>query len=132
MTEEERLQVVEYRIQKANSTLAEIPVNIKHGFWVTAVNRMYYACYYAVSALLIQRGINAQTHAGVRQLFGKEFVLSGKVSIAQGRFYSKLFSNRQSGDYEDFIQITEEQVLHFHPQVILFIDTIKSLIYNET
>ena len=46
-----------YRIQKARETIAEVEVQIKNEFWNTAINRMYYACFYAVSALLVKNEI---------------------------------------------------------------------------
>ncbi len=57
MKEEERQALVHYRINKARETFDEIATLSEHKFWNTAVNRMYYACYYAVSALLIDRNI---------------------------------------------------------------------------
>jgi uncharacterized protein (UPF0332 family) len=65
MNNSDRKKLVTYRLNKANHTLKEIDILLKNELWNTAVNRMYYACYYAVSALLINRGIQAQTHAGV-------------------------------------------------------------------
>lgn len=57
MTDEERRALVSLRLQNAKDTLIELPVLIEHGFWNTTVSRMYYACYYAVAALLLKHGI---------------------------------------------------------------------------
>lgn len=43
------------------------------------MNRLYYACYYAVTALLISNGLNATTHAGVRTMLGLKFIKTGLV-----------------------------------------------------
>lgn len=67
MMDEERRSLIALRLQNAKDTLAEIPVHMEHGFWNTAVSRMYYACYYAVAALLLKHGISVKTHAGMRQ-----------------------------------------------------------------
>ena len=80
MTDEERKSLVSIRLQNAKETLDEVPVHIENGFWNTATNRMYYACYYAVAALLLKNGISVKTHSGVRQALGKEFVVTGLVS----------------------------------------------------
>ena len=48
---------IAYRIQRAKETILEVEIHIQNEFWNTAVNRMYYACYYAVGALLIKNGI---------------------------------------------------------------------------
>lgn len=54
MKEEERKELVEYRFSKAKKTLEEVDLHIENELWNTAVNRLYYACYYAVSALLLK------------------------------------------------------------------------------
>ena len=53
MTDQQRVDVVRYRIQNAVATLKEVESHRENGFYNTAVNRMYYACYYAACAWLI-------------------------------------------------------------------------------
>ncbi|MBR7034543.1 MAG: HEPN domain-containing protein, partial [Bacteroidales bacterium] len=48
---------------------------------------MYYACFYAASALLIANEIQVKSHEGVRQQLGLHFVLTGKIPQEQGDFY---------------------------------------------
>jgi uncharacterized protein (UPF0332 family) len=48
---------INYRIQKAKETFSEVEILINNEFWNTSVNRMYYACFYVVSALLIKHNI---------------------------------------------------------------------------
>ena len=45
---------VNYRIKKANETLDEVDLLIRNHYLNTAVNRLYYACFYAVNALLMR------------------------------------------------------------------------------
>lgn len=70
MNDQERKELVHYRINRAKDTLEEVNIHVENELWNTTVNRLYYACYYAVSALLLQHEIKAQTHAGIRQMFG--------------------------------------------------------------
>ena len=128
MTEGERIDLVALRVQNAKATLAEVPVHINNGFWNTATNRMYYACYYMVAALLLQAGVQLKTHAGVRQAFGKEFVLKGLVSREKARFFSILYDYRQTGDYDDFIRMDGEKVKALYPQAVDFIADLEKLI----
>ncbi len=53
---------IKYRIQRANETIGEVCVLIENRFWNTAINRMYYACFYAVSALLAKDKIDVSSH----------------------------------------------------------------------
>lgn len=75
------------------------------------MNRLYYACYYAVGALLIDKKITTSTHAGVRQMFGLHFVKTGTIEKDLGKFYSDIFDLRQAADYEDYVDFTKEDVL---------------------
>lgn len=58
MTPEQRFDIVLYRLNSAKSLLDEIKDHIERGYYNTAMNRMYYACFYAVSELLLQSEID--------------------------------------------------------------------------
>lgn len=110
LSDEERYAVVIYRIQKANSALKEAEGNLQMDFWTVVANRLYYACYYAVSALLIKNGFTAQTHAGVIRLFGLHFITTGLVDKKYSKLYGKLFELRQTGDYDDIYLLEKKDV----------------------
>ena len=131
MTEEQRRDVVQYRLSKALCTLSEIKDHCERGYYNTAVNRMYYACFYAASALLVANHIEVKSHEGVRQMLGKYFVLTGKIPVYLGKFYTLIFSKRSSGDYEDFITYNQKDVEELFPNVEQFIMTIKDLLGTE-
>ena len=86
-------------------------MHISNELWNTSINRLYYSCYYAVSALLIYKDINASTHSGVRLMFGLHFIKPGIISSETGKFFSDIFDLRQTGDYDDFIDFEKEDVL---------------------
>lgn len=128
LTDEQRADIVKYRIENARNTLVEVKSHRDNGFYNTAVNRMYYACYYAARAILTAYCIEAKSHEGVRQQLGLNFVLTGKISQEQGRFYSRLFSKRTTGDYDDFINHTLETVDELYPLAQAFVNTIAELL----
>jgi len=117
-----------YRIQKARETIAEVEVQIKNEFWNTAINRMYYACFYAVSALLVKNEIETSSHTGVRQQFGQLFVKTGKFDKKLAKHYTDLFEKRHKGDYNDFFDFDEATVTRLLPVSKDFIDSIEKLI----
>ncbi len=116
LSDEERDAIVFYRIQKAKDTLKEAQGIAQLGYWNAVTNRLYYACYYITSALLIKNGHSAQTHGGVIRLFGLHFVMNGIISKDLAKFYTKLFELRQSGDYDDLFNLSEEDV---QPYIII-------------
>lgn len=62
MTDQEKHDMVNYRIQRANDTIKEVEILIENQLWTTSINRLYYACFYAVSALLLKHDIKAESH----------------------------------------------------------------------
>ncbi|MFB6306816.1 MAG: HEPN domain-containing protein [Flavobacteriales bacterium] len=110
MNEKDREDLVKYRIDKARETFNKVSLHIENKLWNTAVNRLCFACYYAVTALLIKNEIKTTTHAGARQMFGLHYVKTGIVDKKLGKFYSDIFDMRQTGDYEDYIDFTKKDV----------------------
>jgi len=131
LTQDERNAIVDYRLKKAKETLDEIKDIAALGYWRTAANRLYYACYYAVSALLVKHGYSTHTHSGVINLFGLHFVSNGIVSREQGKFYGKLFELRQTGDYSDLISIEADDVQSMLVPAKEFIALLEKLILTD-
>jgi uncharacterized protein (UPF0332 family) len=128
MNEETRKAIVAYRLENAHKTSDEIPIHIANELWNTAINRLYYACYFAVTALLISYGIEAQTHSGVRTMLALHFTKTEKLSIKLNKFYTDLFENRQTSDYADFVFFDRETVEELYLQSGVFIEAIEKLV----
>lgn len=109
LNDEERCQVVLYRLEKAANTLLDAEKVIELKMWATGANRLYYAAYYAVSALLVANGISAKTHEGIIRMFNQFFVATGKIERELGRQYNGLFTMRLTGDYGDCFDLQEEE-----------------------
>ncbi|MCJ7546375.1 MAG: HEPN domain-containing protein [Deltaproteobacteria bacterium] len=49
--------LVAYRLGRAHESLEEARILLEQGHVNTFVNRLYYACFYAISALLLTKGL---------------------------------------------------------------------------
>ena len=87
----------------------------------SAVNRLYYACFYAISALLIKYNIQAGTHHGAKSQFGEHFIMTERVARKYGVFYSQLFNSRNEGDYDDFVYFDEDIVSEYRKKTTEFL-----------
>ena len=125
---ESKEALIAYRIQRADETLQEAELMFNEQHYHGAINRLYYACYYVVMALLLKSGIEAHTHAGVKTMFALHFVSKGIVPYEIGKVFSTLFEKRQAGDYDDFIICERSDVEEYLGQTRSFITNIKSLI----
>lgn len=114
LTEEERQAIVSYRLEKAENALKQVEANIANEFWDLIANRLYYAAYYAVTALLISENHETHTHNGVITMFGLHFVKTGKFTKEDHRLYQRLFTQKQTGDYSDNFFLDKEDVM---PQI---------------
>jgi uncharacterized protein (UPF0332 family) len=86
-------------LQKAEDALESAKLELSQGHLSFAVNRLYYGCFYAVTALLLKDGKQFARHSAVMSEFNRNYVKTGKVDIVWSRFYQKLFDDRQEGDY---------------------------------
>ena len=109
-----------YRLERAQESLADARLLADAASWNTCVNRLYYSCFYAVSALLARDGLSASRHTGIRSLFNRNYVRTGGVPRDATRLYNDLFERRQESDYADFVRFQADQVRPWIPQTAAY------------
>jgi len=121
-------ELIKYRYLRALETCEEAIILARENHWNTTANRLYYTCFYAVSALLLKKGFSISTHNGVKTEFHTSFVKFGIIPKQLGRTYSRLFNLRQEGDYMDFKRLEKEDIDPFFQEAKEFIAFITTLI----
>jgi len=124
-------KLVYHRLDRANESICEAELLLDAGHANTSVNRLYYACFYAVSALLLSQGHSSPKHSGVRALFHQKIVKPGLVEVAMGNLYDRLFDNRQKSDYVDLVKFEIVEVKPWVAEVEAFVGKIAGLITEE-
>ena len=119
---------IRYRLEKAQEVYEAARILCEAGQWNSAVNRLYYACFYSASALLLYLHLSAKSHAGVIGQFSEHVVRPGLISTEDFRVYAKLLNWRSKGDYNDLYDFCKEDVSPMMPKVKQFIDKVASLI----
>ena len=109
MTDEER-SLIAYRISRAHEALEEAMILFNAGHVNSYVNRLYYACFYATSALLLTKNLSTNRHGYLRSMLHKEFVKTGSIPQEMGKHFDLLFTNRQKGDYADLVVFKADEV----------------------
>ncbi|MFZ5592074.1 MAG: HEPN domain-containing protein, partial [Bacillota bacterium] len=99
--QQEKRVLIDYRLARADEALKEAVLLFDAGHYNTTVNRLYYACFYAVNALLLTRGMSSAKHSGVRSLFNQHWVKKNIVPKHLGKFYMEIYEYRQKSDYTD-------------------------------
>lgn len=111
LNSDDRSAIASYRYKRAVETMDEVRMSVREQRWNLAANRLYYAAFYAMSAVLIREGESVKTHNGVLALFGKRHIHTNHLSRETMVLISRLSSMRHAGDYDDFVIWTEKDVL---------------------
>lgn len=126
-----KAETIAYRLAKAREDQADARTLSNVGSWNGAVNRLYYAAFHTVSALLLQHDIVVKSHVGAKGLFELHFIKTGRIDRKWSKFYTRLFENRNDSDYEDFAVFTADDVLPLIPETDEFIGLIDALIQEN-
>jgi len=94
----------------------------------SSVNRFYYACFYAVSGLLLTEGLSSARHSGVIALFERHWIKTAKVPKELGLLYRRLFNRRQKGDYDDLVTFLPADIETWIGEVKTFVAAISDFI----
>ncbi len=124
-------ELIKYRLERAKEAFEDGEILANNSRWNSAANRMYYACFYIVSAYLAKRDLKATTHSGLKATFNQELVKKGKVDREDGKLFNKLFGIRQEADYEDFSEVEEGDLKPLIPRIKNLIEEIESIINEE-
>ena len=128
MIESEKEILINQKIKKAKSTISEVNNLISFGYHETAVNRLYYACFYCVQALLARTDIFPKSHKGVITMFNVHYVKTAVFSKELARFYHELFEQRLMADYRDAYEATKEMTESFLSNAGLFLEQTETLL----
>ena len=128
---EGQAELIRYRLSRAKETLKEANELVKSGLLHGATNRIYYACFYSVVALILTKSLSSSKHSGVLGLFNKNFVKTGIIPKEMGKFYSRMFDNRLESDYGELIDIEPDEIIKDLAAAAEFLDLIAAVIANK-
>ena len=110
LNDEERRIMVEHESRKAHQTFAQAETLRREGYWDGVANRLYYASFHAVNALLIHDGHGVRTHHGAGSLFRQLYIKTGILPVEVSEHYSILQTMRDKSDYNCSFEATEQLV----------------------
>ncbi|MGV7930470.1 MAG: HEPN domain-containing protein [Spirochaetota bacterium] len=128
LSSEERNALILHKLEKAERTQEEVLFLIENDRLTTAVNRVYYGIFYALSALALNQGFQTVKHQQLIGWFNKTFVKGGGLDPHYGKILINTYDKRSKGDYDDFVEFEKDEVLQLHGDMIDFIRKIKELI----
>jgi uncharacterized protein (UPF0332 family) len=124
---DERLrELVTLRMQQADETLHEAQILLGEHAGRGAVNRAYYAMFYAVLAVLATKGLGSSKHSGAISLFDREFVKPGDLPKELSRSLHMAFEHRQQADYGEQTQLDEPAAKRAVQEARTFIQDVRA------
>lgn len=124
MEEQDRQTLIALYLGKSEEALYDAETSFTNHRFSNSANRLYYALFYAVSALFVKDGIAIGTHAGAKAKFGEHYIKTGIFPAEQGRIFSQMATLREKSDYNCFYQVTEEEMAEKLPKVKVLIEEI--------
>jgi uncharacterized protein (UPF0332 family) len=102
--------LVRYRLGQADEALTAARLNRGNGLTRSAINRGYYAMFYAVLALLARRQSETSKHAGAIALFDRLFIKANALPREFSRWLHDAFLSRQAADYGSEVTLSREDI----------------------
>ncbi|MBI2432368.1 MAG: HEPN domain-containing protein [Candidatus Hydrogenedentes bacterium] len=117
---------VDYRVGNARSALEAAQILIDASEPLGAINRLYYAAFHAVNALLVTKGLSAAKHKGVRSHFFQNWLKTGVFPKEFATLYDQLFDERNNADYRDFAEIDVTEATALLSATRQFVDAVEA------
>ena len=121
--------LIKVNLEKSDEAIKAAQMMLADKMLSSALNRIYYACFYTVTALAEKHDFKTSKHAGLLQWFNKKFVFQDKIfSKDLFKVYEATFKFRQKGDYDTLFVPSEEDTLELLENAKIFIKTVREKI----
>ncbi|WP_008318083.1 HEPN domain-containing protein [Leptolyngbya sp. PCC 6406] len=132
MSQPEDIQIlVADRLQQSQDAVSEGRLLMQSKFYKGAINRFYYAMFYAVLALLVARQLETSKHKGVISLFDRDFVKPGIFNKEMSVWLHSSFELRLTADYAELTDISAAQAEECYSQASEFLQRVRDFLTNS-
>ncbi len=111
LSSEEKIQLSRYRMEKARRALSDAKNLVGLDAFDASVNRSYYAILSADRSVLILRGIDPETHDGIKTMLSREFIKDGTLPKDLMETFRRVRGRRVNFDYGDYSETGEYEAL---------------------
>lgn len=129
---EEKLSLIKHRLKQADDSIEEAKILLKEKMSLRAVmNRLYYAMFYAVLALLQEKQLGTSKHIGAISLFDREFIKTGVFDKEMSKVLHRAFELRQKADYMEQAEVTKKDIDEMLSEAINFATKVKEYLLKR-
>jgi uncharacterized protein len=123
--------LVRSRLEQADDALNAARILLEQHSVRAAVNRAYYAMFYAVLALLALRKQETSKHSGVISLFDREFVRPGVFSRDLSQWLHRAFRQRLAADYAPLRTVSKDEAQQMFDEAQAFVARVREHLARE-
>lgn len=97
-------------MERGDESYRSAEILSKEGLFSDSISRIYYAAFHYAAALLLSKGLEAQSHKGLGHLLSLHFVKEGLFDPKYSRIFSQSQKLREESDYTAGFVFTREDV----------------------
>lgn len=119
-------------VARAKQFLMDAEVLLRNGGFDSTVSRCYYAMFLTAEAVLLTKGLRADSHKGVIYLFGQHFVKKGLLKSELGEALNEAHDARLGSDYGRRRAANENEAKESIKQARLFMEETEKFLKSRT
>ncbi len=124
-------QEIALYLNQAHHMLTVAAHNLDNSFYASAINRAYYAVFYAANAMISTQGLARSKHSGVIGAFRQVFVKSGIIEAEYSHIYGRVMDDRHLGDYEIKVPVTPDEAARDLEDARRFVNRVETYLRGE-
>jgi len=128
LSEEQKQFLISYNIEKAETAVNDAQFLIDNQRLNIAYNRIYYACFYIITALSLKSNFSTSKHTQLIGWFNRNYVNENVIDKKFGQILNKAFDQRSESDYGVMLKPSSENALQLLSEVKEFVQVVKKLI----
>mgnify|MGYP006309728585 CR=1 FL=1 len=112
-------------VEKAGRFLRTAERAASDGDYDSCASRCYYAMFFMAEAALLTKQLQASSHRGIINMFGKHLVKPGIFDKHLGSVLNNAYDKRLVGDYAVGLAITREEAKHLLSETRDFVERVR-------
>ena len=131
MEHDYKIELSKRRLEIAHETLTTAKAMLELGDYKASANRLYYAIFSAMRAVLALDGFDSKKHSGIIARFRQSYIKTGILDTEMSKIIDDLEVIREDSDYDDFYIILKEDVEIQAKRAEYFVSEVESYLQNQ-
>ena len=135
MEHEFKIELSKRRLEVAHERMKTAGILLDAGDYKAVANRLYYAVFSAMRAVLALDGFDSKKHSGIISRFRQSYIKTGTFSTEMSKIIDDFEVIREDNDYDDFFIISKEDVMIQSQRAKFFVNEVERYLqeqYNQT